>query len=123
MVDYWPTPPATGVWWDPDETFAAVMQILRLPETGDVDEDRVKALIPAAGALIDYFVDRETIITGPPPPPTVQTALELITVDLYRRPQTAPIIAGDVAALYATLDPAAPYWAMLLPFKARWGLA
>ena len=100
------SPPATGVWWDPEATYASVLLQLRLAG-GDVDETRLRGLIPAAGAYIDNYLDRETVVEGPPPPPLLQEALERKTITLYHG---------------IDLDPAELEW-LTSPHKQRTAIA
>jgi hypothetical protein len=83
MSDVGVLPPATGIWYDVDDTLAAVLHILRL-QGGDIDADYIRNLIPAAGMAIDAYVDSETVVVGPPPAGDYQYAIEQYTIDLYR---------------------------------------
>jgi hypothetical protein len=118
-------PPATGVWYDPAATLAAVNTILRL-SGGDIDEDRLAALVPVAAGNIDAKLDGTVAVTGPPAPPWTQTALELEVVALYRnqnvdvdpwmamggaRPSRDALVGGQTVA------------ALVGPHKARWGVS
>lgn len=105
-VDLHPSPPAQGVWWDPAATLAAVLAQLRLTGT-DIDENRLEALIPAAGRHINDYLDREADIS-PPALPTLQAALERVTIALYYG------IVGD---------PIDVVKAQLLAAKERFGIA
>ena len=67
-------PPATDEWWDTVLTKAAVLHQLRLRE-GDVDEDRVEALIPVAGQLINVYLDRPAVSPGWPVPAHVAAGI------------------------------------------------
>ena len=119
-------PPATGVWYDPAATLAAVLAILRL-EQADVDETRLAALIPAAAFLIDDHLDRTVAILGPPPAPGVQAALEQVTVVMYRTKDVGATgsswLPADVAERFAQSDPITDVLGQLLPFKQRFGVA
>jgi hypothetical protein len=82
MSDVGVAPPATGIWYDTAATVAAVQAVLRL-QSGDVDEDRLTALVPVAAGIIDDYIDGTVALTGPPALPQVQHALERTVIDLY----------------------------------------
>ena len=79
-------PPATGEWWDESATVAAVLHTLRL-QGGDVDTIRLQSLVPAAGLIINNYMDRVVVIDGPPAPPDLQAALERVVIELYTTTQ------------------------------------
>lgn len=107
-------PPATGVWYDLDETTSQVLAILRLTEQ-DVDLERIRDCVPAAALRIEQYVDAaEDPVAGPPPSQQLQQALNKATIDLYVRP--GPSIDGSVDVL-------APIRSELGPSKQRWGVA
>jgi hypothetical protein len=118
-------PPATSVWYDPASTLEAGLAMLRL-EGGDVDADRISALIPAAAGNIDAKLDGYVAVSGPPAPSWAQTALEMETVAIYRA-------QGNDIVPYASLGGAAPYRdalvggpavsSLVAPHKARWGIS
>jgi hypothetical protein len=122
------TPPASAVWYDIDATSAAVLAQLRL-EVSDVDESRVRALVPAAAAHIDAYCDRVTPLSGPPPDAMVDAVLQQVTIELYRRKDVALVgatstwTADAVSDRYGAGDPIAECLAQLLPYKQRWGMA
>lgn len=119
------TPPATAVWYDPAATLAAVFAILRLTD-GDVDQARIEALIPAAAGNIDAHLDGEVAVSGPPPPPWAQTALELETVALYRAQGNdvdPSVVLGGFPARRDALVGGPAVTALTGPHKARWGVA
>jgi hypothetical protein len=118
-------PPSTAVWYDPAAVVTAVLAVLRLSD-GDVDQARIEALVPAAAGNIDAKLDGTVAVTGPPPPPWAQTALEMETVALYRA-------QGNDITAYAALGGAQPVrdalvggpavQSLLAPHKARWGVS
>ena len=107
MTDIGP-PPATGIWYDVDATTAAVLAVLRL-QGGDVDTSRIRAIVPTAANKIDVYVDRTTVIDGPPPAPHIQHALEQLTVLRYQRNQPVNLggfpVIDDETHLLDTLIP------------------
>ena len=119
-------PPATAVWYDPAATLDAVRRQLRL-STPDIDDARLAALIPAAAYLIDDYVDGEFPLDGPPPAPLIQSALEQVTIVLYRTKDVGAVgsswLPSDVAGRYAQSDPIVDVLGQVLPFKRRWGVA
>ena len=101
---YCVSPPAQGAWYDLDTVVADVLARLRLTGT-DVDEPRIRALVPSAAVLINAELDRvypmtpvgtvdvddvdedadvtellETNVT-----PDILEALARLTIELYRR--------------------------------------
>ena len=118
-------PPATDEWWDPVSTKAAVLHQLRLRE-GDVDEDRVEALIPVAGHLINVYLDRPADSSWPVAA-TLQPALEQVTIELYRRKDAPLSGSNDWASTagmlpFGQVDPIAQVAAELAGQKRRWGV-
>jgi hypothetical protein len=105
--------PATGVWYDIDVTVGSVLAALRLT-ISDIDEPRVRALVPSAAGLIDGFLDREVVLEGPPPHPTVQAVLEELVIVLYHGTLPVPGFPESIDVVSALL-------LRLLPFKQRWG--
>lgn len=67
---YTVSPPAQGDWYDLDTVVADVLARLRLQST-DVDEPRIRALVPAAAVQINDELDRVWAMT---PAGTVDTA-------------------------------------------------
>ena len=121
----YPTPPATGTWWDPTATLDAVLHTLRLTDT-DVDAARIAELIPVAGRLIDNHLDRLEAILGPPPDPVVQAELERVTIVLYRAKDSPPTSAeGLMQSAWSptSLDALYESRVNLAPFKQRRGVA
>ena len=110
-------PPATDEWWDTVLTKAAVLHQLRLRE-GDVDEDRVEALIPVAGQLINVYLDRPAVSPGWPVPVQLQPAIEKETIRLY----DSRLSTQDVVN-YGAVDPLSETAATLAGLKRRWGVA
>jgi hypothetical protein len=109
-------PPATAVWYDLDATTAEVLAILRLTEQ-DVDTARIVELVPAAATLIDEYLDGTEAVSGPPPAPKLQTALNKVTEDLYRRKDTTAVF---IQSLPHVLDPVR---SELAGSKQRWGIS
>lgn len=119
-----PVAPATGVWYDLDVTVAAVLAVLRLTAS-DVDAERIRALVPVAGQLIDTRLDRQVALTSPAPLP-VLVALENLTVELYRR-KDAPFgvlnaWSPDAFAIRIGRDQMAGIDSLLAGYRRRWGI-
>jgi hypothetical protein len=124
-VDYW-APPDYTPWWDETATVDAVLAQLRL-SSGDVDEARIAALVPAAGAAINAYLDRWEPVQ-PAPSHVAQAALEQVTIELYRRKDAGAANPGDfslaaVVTRYGSTDPLGEVRAQLAPYKRRWGVA
>ncbi len=100
------TPPDQTVWWDTTATLASVLSTLRL-QGGDIDEQRLEALIPAAGGMINDYRDAVEPLDVPAPA-TLQAVLERLVIDLYR---------GIVE------DPVGWLAAQLLASKERFGVS
>ena len=121
-------PPATGDWYDVEATTDAVLSQLRL-EVADIDEPRIRALVPAAAFHIDAYLDRVTPLTGPPPDPAIEAVLQQVTIELYRRKDAALVgpttswTADAQSDRYGASDPIGECLAQLLPYKQRWGFA
>jgi hypothetical protein len=122
-----PAPPLDDqAWVDVTATYEAVLLSLRVT-TADPDAAQILACITAAAALIDQFLDRTDPLPSPTPQP-VQTALEQLTIELYRRkdapfnllnatvPEDVPVDITGVGAIQSV----AP---MIQPWKQRWGFA
>jgi hypothetical protein len=113
------TPLSLSPWYDVADTLEGVRGKLRL-QIGDVDEDRLGALIPAAAHLIDVELDRCDMLTGPPPHPLIQWSLEHVTIRLYLDTPTSQLEGTTILSGFA--DPLAEIRPQLLPFKQRWGV-
>jgi hypothetical protein len=113
-------------WYDLEATLAAVLATLRLQQ-GDIDTDHLAECIPAAATAIEQYLDRIDVIPGPPPPPSVQIALEAATIALYHRDEVTATIGGGVSTLRASsreqFDPLEDVLAELTPMKQQWGVA
>lgn len=120
-----PTPPDETEWWDLETTTANVLAQLRFEST-DVDVGRITMLVPAAGALVNQFLDRHTVLPTPVPTP-VQTSLEQVTIELYRRKDAALVsstsgyTSDSIAERYGAADPLAEVAPLLTPWRQRWG--
>ena len=112
-----------AVWYDPDVTLAAVLAELRLAG-GDVDEERLRALIPTAAADIDDYLDRVDPTDGPPPDPLLQEGLQIVVIDMYRdQPAGAAELAGLAVPVAATVyDPLSRARPLLIRRKQRFGV-
>lgn len=97
-------PPAQGAWYDLDTVVADVLARLRLLES-DVDEPRIRLLVPSAAVLINDELDREYPMTAASGvdsddldedldvteplatnvTPDILDALSRLTIELYRR--------------------------------------
>ena len=99
MTETWvPSPPAQTVWWDPAATFASIMNTLRLQQI-DVDADKLKALIPAAGEQINDYLDRTDPLAVAGFTTVIAIAGHDLTVHIWNAPAftTYLVIAGDGA--------------------------
>jgi hypothetical protein len=97
-------------------------------QVGDVDESRITSLIPAAGFLIDNYVDRCEPLPGPPADPVLQGVLEQVTVELYRRKDAPPSSSSDWSSgpgsfRFGAVDPIGEVITQLAPYKQRHGIA
>ena len=112
-----------AVWYDPDATLAAVLAELRLGG-GDVDEERLRVLIPTAAADVELFLDGVDPPPGPPPAPLVQEGLQIVVVDMYRdQPAGAAELAGLAVPVAATVyDPLQRARSVLIRHKQRFGI-
>jgi hypothetical protein len=122
-----PAPPLDDqTWVDMAATYEAVLLALRVT-TNDPDADAILFAIQAAASLIDQYLDRTDPLPVPPPAP-VQTALEQLSVELYRRkdapfnllnatvPEDIPVDITGVGAIQSV----AP---LIQPWRQRWGFA
>jgi hypothetical protein len=121
-------PPLQDTWWVPADVLADVLATLRL-SSGDVDESRLEALIPAAAAMINAYLDRPTGDGLAPWEEAIAVpALEQVTIELYRTKDTAAGSPSDYSAAalmsrWAAVDPLGNVRSHLQPLKRRWGLA
>ena len=122
-----PAPPLDDQSWvNLEDTYEAVLLSLRVT-TQDPDAAAILASIQAAASLIDQYLDRTDPLPAPPPAP-VQTALEQLSIELYRR-KDAPFallnatvpedVAVDITG-QAALQSVAP---LIQPWRQRWGFA
>jgi hypothetical protein len=122
-----PAPPLDDQSWvDLSLTYESVLLTLRIT-TADPDAAQIMFCIQAAASLIDQYLDRVTPLPQPPPQP-VQTALEQLAVELYRRkdapfsilnatvPEDVPVDITGTAAIQSV----AP---LIQPWRQRWGFA
>jgi hypothetical protein len=125
MTDTYVLAADTTEWWDVDTTKAAVLDILRLGD-GDIDEQRIVWLVPVAGQMINQWMDRPAGVQAPDwalyP---LQTAIETVTVSLYRDKDAPPttidgLLAGSMRP--AGLDPLIEVRAKMRGAKQRWGI-
>jgi hypothetical protein len=122
-----PVPPDVTEWWDTEDTVANVLAQLRFEQL-DVDVGRITALVPVGGALINQHLDRYEPLPEPTPSP-VQSALEQVVIELYRRKDSALVAANssytsDMSLLrYGAADVLAEVAPMLTPWRQRWGFA
>jgi hypothetical protein len=110
MSDVGVTPPATGIWYDVDDTAEAVFHILRL-HGEDIDADRIRGLVPTVGLGVEAYVDSDTVIDGPPPAADLQYALEQGVIVLYRALIPAPdlYLPGAAQLLRPLFDSVIPH--------------
>jgi len=119
---------AVPVWVDEDQVLTDALDVLRLP-AGDADSDRIAALIPAAAALIETYLDRDDqpLDAAPPMHPLIQTAMTNCTIELYRR-KDAPFgvlnsWSSDEMVVRISSDPLRGVMKILLPLKIQFGVA
>jgi hypothetical protein len=119
---------AVPVWVDEDQVLADVLDVLRLPAADD-DSDRIAALIPAAAALIETYLDRDTapLEAAPPMHPLIAVAMTNCTIELYRR-KDAPFgvlnsWSSDEMVVRISTDPLRGVLKILLPLKLQFGVA
>jgi hypothetical protein len=113
---------------DEDQVLTDVLDVLRLPASDD-DSDRIAALIPAAAALVETYLDRDDqpLPDAPPMHPLIQTAMTNCTIELYRR-KDAPFgvlnsWSPDEAVVRISTDPLRGVMKILLPLKLQFGVA
>jgi len=95
------------VWYDLEETVAAVLAILRLAG-GDIDEPRLRALVPAAAARIERWAMRTALMPDTSTDPLLQEGLQLVTLEMYRQPAATGQLVGLTAEVaVAVFDPIA----------------
>lgn len=137
MTTWWDVPPpAQGYWYNLDATVTEVLKRLRLLQV-DIDEPRIRSLVPVAATLINDELDRVNPLTSimasqaPPvtapwsvvsawdgPTPTIIEALTLLTIELYRGNTTE---LGQTPAPFGV--PADVVTSLLSGHKSRWGIA
>lgn len=111
------------MWYDLDATVAAVLAILRLAG-GDVDEPRIKALVPAAADAIERRSDRVTPMPHTSVTPMLQEALQIVTLEMYRQPATTAQLVGlNASVAEGAFDPIAPAASLIQPFHQGWAVA
>jgi hypothetical protein len=71
--------PSQAEWWDADLALTNVLHRLRLTDA-DIDSDRIVELIPVAGRLVNDELDAVLDVAIDP---TLQQAVETVTIDLY----------------------------------------
>jgi hypothetical protein len=110
MSDVGVTPPASGVWYDVDDTTNAVLHILRL-QGGDIDAERIRALVPVVGIEVEAYVDSDTVLDGPPPAADLQYVVEQGVIVLYRALIPAPdlYMPGSAQLLRPLFDSIIPH--------------
>ena len=111
------------MWYDLEETVAAVLAILRLAGN-DIDEPRLRALVPAAAAAIEKRCDRIDPMPDTLTEPMLQEALQLVTLEMYRQPASVAQLvglSGPVAA--AAFDPVAPAEPLIQPYRQLWAVS
>ena len=86
---------------------AAVLAILRLAG-GDIDEPRLRALVPTAAARIEKWLDRVDPMPDTVDEPLLQEGLQLVTLEMYRQPAATGQLVGLTAEVaVAVFDPIA----------------
>ncbi len=95
------------MWYDPDETVAAVLAILRLVG-GDIDEPRIRVLVPTAAARIETWAQRTNPMPSTVDDPLLREGLQLVTLEMYRQPATTGSLVGLTAEVaLGVFDPIA----------------
>lgn len=107
--------PVQSEWWDLESTLTNVLRMLRLAG-GDIDEDRITALIPTAGYQINSRLDLTIgIVPGSAEALSLQDALESLTIALYQPP------VQDIDGSF--MDPVDMVAGQITPQRERWGVA
>ncbi len=104
------------MWFDLDATVAEVLHVLRLAG-GDIDEPRIRSLVPRAALMIERRYPRLDVWPDAVDEPDLQEGLNIVTIELYRQPATTGQLIGlstDVAG--AAFDPILPAAPLLQPF-------
>lgn len=123
-------PQVDSTWRDDLQAAGDAAEILRIPQSGP-EFDRLKLKAITAGEHICQYLDRTEPIPGHGigvPPPALRTAQAQVTVELYRR-KDAPfgVLGGwnqdDGGQTYISPDPLAGVKPLIMPYKARFGLA
>jgi hypothetical protein len=117
-------------WRNDPQAAADAAKILRLPATSP-EMERLTVCAVAAGNHICQFLDRTEPIPGVipgDPPATLRYAHSNVTVELYRRKDTPFGVMGgwnadDGGATHISPDPLAGVKFLIMPYRARWGLA
>ena len=111
------------MWFDLDETVAAVLAILRLAG-GDIDEPRLQALVPTAADAIEKRSDRIDPMPTTADEPMLQEALQIVTLEMYRQPATTAQLVGlNAAVAEGAFDPISPAASLIQPFHQNWAVA
>lgn len=119
---YAPVAPVQSDWWNVDATLAAVLAKLRLGTT-DIDENRLRALVPAAGYKINAYLDL-TVAPSAVGAHTeaLQDALEQLVIAMYGPPiQNFDSFRSTGQSSF--VDPIETVAGLLDPKKERWGFA
>jgi hypothetical protein len=111
------------MWFDLEETVAAVLAILRLAG-GDIDEPRLRALVPTAADAIEKRCDRIDPMPNTSDEPMLQEALQLVTLEMYRQPASVAQLVGLTSAVATgVFDPVAPAEPLIQPYHQNWAVA
>jgi hypothetical protein len=111
------------VWYDLEETVAAVLAILRLAG-GDIDEPRIEALVPTAADAIEKRCDRVDPMPSTSAEPMLQEALQLVTLEMYRQPASVAQLVGlSTSVATGVFDPVAPAEPLIQPFRQLWAVS
>ena len=112
------SPPATGEWYDVDATVESCLAQLRL-QGGDIDEPRLRAIVPGAAYKVDVKIDAVMVLDGPPPDPEIQHALEQLTLLRYRQ-----LVPGVIMGTFPVVDDEDHLLdTLLVGRKVRYGVA
>lgn len=106
--------PLQTEWWDLDATLESVLHTLRLA-SADVDEPKLRYLVPIAGFQINERLDRTEELSEEEAG-SLQHALEQLTIALYRP-------AERDASDGTFINPIDTVVGQIMPARERWGVA
>ena len=120
------TAPDVSVWWYPAAVTGAALARLRLTD-GDVDAAAVAASVPAAGQMVNQYLDRDPAdaFTEATAPPDLVDCVAQVVDALYRRKDNpaADVTGAMLGAWQPTaIDPLADVRRILDRYRTRRGV-